>query len=308
MNCPFSGFVPAGQPDVSVFAPPMLGDMLSDRPLLGGCLPAGWPAADRARRSAWEALADSVGLVEVALPTPWPYLDGKTMRNAYVEALDGGYRHGDAVDLVGRLVDRGAAVIVMAYWHTLAADLSLAGHLARAGAAGIVIPDLPAASACTWSDTARAIGLHTILLAASANPGDLAMIARFATGAVYVPAADGPTGTGGRLRNRLADKIGQVRKRTGLPVITGIGITSPARAAEAARSCPDAIIAGSVFIWAVAGAADPAAAIRSVAGRFAWSIGEADGRKAPRADLGIGRASSSPQAKGAICRSDGTGP
>jgi tryptophan synthase alpha subunit len=66
------------------------------------------------------------------------------------------------------------------------------------------------------------------------------------------PAAPGSTATSAGLHATLADQLQQVRAVTGLPVITGIGITGPDRAAEAAAAGADAVILGSAVTAATA--------------------------------------------------------
>jgi tryptophan synthase alpha chain len=275
-----SGVIPQAAPSPAAgrFDTALRSAAARGRPLLAGCLPAGWPSGRRGRGAAWEALAGSSDLVEVALPSRWPYLDGETMRRAYAQALDGGYRHDLAIGLAGDLAAAGKPVIVMAYWHTIGGDAGLARDFAAAGAAGLVIPDLPASCAPSWSEAARGAGLHTILLSGSTDPADLGFTARVSSGAVYVPAAGGPTGGPSSLREDLGGTVGAVSRLTGLPVMTGIGITGPGRAGLAARARPAVIIAGSAFVRAAAGAGNPGAAIRVLAGQFTNAISGATSR------------------------------
>lgn len=241
------------------------------RPVLGGCLTAGWPPDPGRRAEAWQALADHAGLIEIAIPTPMPRLDGPVISASHAEALAGGYSHNDAIDLAGSVAARGKPVVVMAYWHTLDADPWLAGELEAAGTAGFVVPDLPAVEAYSWTASQIDAGAHTILMADPGNPDALAAAGRYSTCAVYIPAAPGLTGTPARLRDGLARSVALAEQGTGLPAITGIGITSEDRAAAAAQSGAAAIIAGTAFARAAAGA-DPAAEIRDLAGRFTAAI------------------------------------
>jgi len=98
------------------------------------------------------------------------------------------------------------------------------------------------------------------------DPGDLAAVAAVGTGAVYLRAAGGVTSTSAAVDPCLAAHVRQARDVTGLPVITGIGITSPARAAAAAAASASGIVIGSAFAREVAARpADPGGAVRDLA-------------------------------------------
>jgi tryptophan synthase alpha chain len=244
------------------------------RPLLAGCLPAGWPPALAGNAAAWQALAAGVDLVEIALPSDDPYFDGDAMRAANQESLAAGYRHEDTLALISWLSVR-VPVLVMTYWR--AVDRYGPGRMARdlaaAGAAGAVLPDLPICRTAHWAWTARAAGLHTVLLAspdgAPRHPGGAG------SGAVYLPATAGPTGSRSGPAPGLSRRVSRARTLTGLPVITGIGISAPRDAAVAARAGADCVLVGSAFTRAVASpgpSGDPGAAVSRLAGAFRESL------------------------------------
>ncbi|HEY1699082.1 MAG TPA: tryptophan synthase subunit alpha [Trebonia sp.] len=244
------------------------------RPLLAGCLPAGWPPALAGNAAAWQALAAGVDLVEIALPSDDPYFDGDAMRAANQESLAAGYRHEDTLALISWLSVR-VPVLVMTYWR--AVDRYGPGRMARdlaaAGAAGAVLPDLPICRTAHWAWTASAAGLHTVLLAspdgAPRHPGGAG------SGAVYLPATAGPTGSRSGPAPGLSRRVNRARTQTGLPVITGIGISAPRDAAVAARAGADCVLVGSAFTRAVASpgpGGDSGAAVSRLAGAFRESL------------------------------------
>lgn len=251
------------------------------RPLLAGCLPAGWPPALADSAAAWRALSDGVDLIEIALPSANPYLDGETMRAAGRETLASGYRHEDTLGLIGWLSQR-VPVLIMAYWSTVTQRGAgrVARELANAGAAAAVLPDMPICRTAHWAWTADVAGLHTILL--TSPDGTPRHPATAGTGAVYLPASAGSTGSQSGPDPGLARRVSRVRSLTGLPVITGIGISTPRHAAVAARAGADCVLAGSSFTRAAA-SADPGGAVSRLADGF---------RKALTADpSGIGHLS-----------------
>lgn len=236
------------------------------RVLLAGCLHAGWPPTMVNRAAAWRALAANVDLIEIALPTTDPYFDGETMRTANRQALAAGYRHEDTLALISWLSAR-VPVLVMAYWRTIAEHEAgrMARELAAAGAAGTVLPDLPVCRTARWVWTASAAGLATILL--TSPDGSPRHPAAAGTGAVYLPAAAGATGGSSGPDPGLPARVRTARARTGLPVITGIGISSPADVYAAARAGAECVLVGSAFARAAA-TADPGIAVSRLASSY----------------------------------------
>jgi tryptophan synthase alpha chain len=234
------------------------------RALLGVCLPAGWrPAADGGGGGAAYRLAGAAAdVVELAAPADPAPLDGPVMAGAYRETLAAGWMTGWLPAWV-RAVRRGggASVLVMAYWPVIASygPARFARGMALAGAAGIVIPDLPPGLAPDWADAVAPSGLHTILMAGHPARG---------SGAVYCPAAPGRTGTAAAPYPGLARMIGQARAAAGLPVIAGVGIT-PDRARLAADAGADVVLAGSALVAAMRARPDsPLAAAGQFLARF----------------------------------------
>ncbi|TLQ39272.1 tryptophan synthase subunit alpha [Streptomyces marianii] len=222
------------------------------RPALGAFLPAGFPN--------WTAGIDTLraftrhgaDFLEVGVPHRTPALDGPDITQAYAQALSQGARMAHVLSTV-RLAasSTGAPVVVMSYWSSVL-DFGIqrfAHDFAQAGAAGVMIPDLPVAEADEWTEAARAAGIHTPQFAPrDANDDQMDTIAQAASGWLYAPAAPAPTGYQGDLDiPALRDFTTRLRTHSALPVVGGVGISTPRLAGEVAPFV-DAVVIGSPLV------------------------------------------------------------
>ncbi|MDH6604508.1 tryptophan synthase alpha chain [Streptomyces sp. SAI-208] len=223
-----------------------------NRAALAVYLPVGYPSRT-ASRDALLLAARHADVLELGVPHHRPHLDGPVIQQAAAQALAGsdGFQMRDlfatAVELTARTT---AALLVMSYWEPIRSygPRPFARELAAAGGAAVLVPDLPPGSAPPWREAAAEAGLYTIALAPRhASAARLAELGETTTGMLYAPAAPGLTGTRHPLSPYLPRLVRRLRETTGLPVATGIGISSPQQAAHAS-GFSDAVVVGSAVI------------------------------------------------------------
>jgi tryptophan synthase alpha chain len=196
------------------------------------------------------AVVDSgADAVEIGIPFSDPIMDGRTIQEASQRALDLGATPTGVVEQLATL-DAPVPLVVMTYYNLVAR----AGHerfarmLRASGVDAAIVPDLPLDELDGWADAARAEQIETVLLAAPTTTDDrLRAICRCSQGFVYGVSLLGVTGE----REQLAAHAEQMGRRlkavTDLPVLLGVGISTPAQAAQAATSC-DGVIVGSALV------------------------------------------------------------
>jgi tryptophan synthase alpha chain len=196
------------------------------------------------------AVVDSgADAVEIGIPFSDPIMDGRTIQEASQRALDLGATPMGVVEQLASL-DAPVPLIVMTYYNVVAR----AGHerfarmLRAAAVDAAIVPDLPLDELDGWADAARAEGIETVLLAAPTTTDDrLRAICSCSQGFVYGVSLLGVTGE----REQLAAHAEQMGRRlkavTDLPVLLGVGISTPAQAAQAAASC-DGVVVGSALV------------------------------------------------------------
>ncbi|MFK0296333.1 tryptophan synthase subunit alpha [Streptomyces sp. NPDC090442] len=222
------------------------------RPALGVFLPAGFPAPRRDVEVLRAFVNRGADVLEVAVPYSDAYLDGPEICEAYHRSLRQGTTVADVLETIRQTVaTTWAAVVALSYWGPVAqyGPDRFARDLAQAGAAGAMIPDLPLEEAGCWLKAARAAGLHTPqFVSRRADDARLARVCSAASGWVYAPAVDAPTGYQGELDPQA---LGQFAKRlrqvTQAPVVSGVGVRTPQQAASLAAYV-DGVMVGSAVI------------------------------------------------------------
>ncbi|MEV6021738.1 tryptophan synthase subunit alpha [Streptomyces sp. NPDC052036] len=227
---------------------------------LGVFVPAGLHPATAQRQHLDQLAHAGADLFEVGLPTEDAALDGPVIQVAYHRAL----RSGNALDHAVRAVEHAASLrptVVMTYWEPVSrhGPAYVARVFADAGADGVMIVDLPAHQAARWQETARETGLRTPRLIPRTTPDPLLPAAvAGGSGWLYAPASTAPTGYRGPLDiPALAGFTQRLRTASPLPVVSGVGISTPALAARIAPLV-DAVVIGTPVVRALA--TDPAQA------------------------------------------------
>ncbi|MET8822609.1 tryptophan synthase subunit alpha [Streptomyces rochei] len=245
------------------------------RAALGLYLPVGYPTHSGSLE-ALHAMAPHCDVLELGVPHRRAHLDGPTIQHAAAQALDNGYRMRHLFTTTADLASSTtAALVVMTYWAPVEeyGPGLFAEALAAAGGAGVLVPDLPDGAAADWHRATRAAGLHNIpLIPAHASDAKLAALGTSSSGMAYAPAAPGRTGTAGPLSPYLPRLVRRLRDATRLPVAVGIGISTPARAAQASAYA-DAVVVGSAVIRRIqAATGGPGAAAAAAARDFAAGV------------------------------------
>jgi len=213
-----------------------------------------------------EAAVDAgADLIELGVPFSDPLADGPVIHEAATRALAAGATPHRVLEDCRAVADR-VPVVLMVY-----ANVVLAGgaeafvrRAAVAGAAGLIVPDLPHDEAGPLREACQAEGLALVPLVAPGTPPErLAAIGADARGFVYAVSLTGTTGERDALPPDLAAIVERVRGATDVPVAVGFGISTSEQAAQVA-DLADGVIVGSRMVRA-AGEGGAAAVGRTVA-------------------------------------------
>jgi tryptophan synthase alpha chain len=196
------------------------------------------------------AVVDSgADAVEIGIPFSDPIMDGRTIQEASQRALDLGATPMGVVDQLSEL-DSPVPLIVMTYYNlvTRAGDVRFARALHSSGVDAAIIPDLPLDELGEWLEAARAAEVEVVLLAAPTTTDErLRAICACSQGFVYGVSLLGVTGEREHLAAHAEQMGRRVKAVTDLPVLLGVGISTPAQAAQAAASC-DGVVVGSALV------------------------------------------------------------
>ena len=194
-------------------------------------------------------VAAGADAVEVGIPFSDPMMDGPVIQEAGLRALTRGTVPQEVLDGIAR-AEAPVPVAVMTYYNIVfrAGHKRMARSLAAAGVSGAIVVDLPIEEIAPWATEADAAGIDTVLLVAPSSPPDrVERICARARGFVYAVARMGVTGERGDLGTDVVKVVERIRSCTDMPVCVGVGVSTPAQAAEACEVA-DGVVVGSALV------------------------------------------------------------
>jgi tryptophan synthase alpha chain len=243
---------------------------------------AGFPTLEESLRIGQACVRAGADFIELGMPYSDPLADGPVIHAAGTRALAAGANVAGVLE-VARALAAEVPVALMCYVNMLFApglDAFL-DRLARAGASGLIVPDLPLGEAPEVLQAAAERGLALIpLVAPTTTPQRLAAIGACAQGFLYTVSVVGTTGERRTLAEDLAGIVARAKASTSVPVAIGFGISTPAHALHAAAAGADGVIVGTRLVRAAGEAEDPAAAVGAVVGELAAALASTDRKPA----------------------------
>ncbi|MEX1315742.1 MAG: tryptophan synthase subunit alpha [Synechococcaceae cyanobacterium] len=230
-----------------------------------------------ATRATLLALQDEgADLVELGIPYSDPLADGPVIQAAAGRALASGTTPARVLEMLGSLRgELGIPVVLFTYSNPLLnrGMETFCREAAAAGAAGLVVPDLPLEEAERLSAIATGAGLDLVLLVAPTTPAErMARIHTASRGFTYLVSVTGVTGVRSGLESRVEALVRQLKQLGPTPVAVGFGIAGPEQARQVRRWGADGAIVGSALVKVMAAAAEQHSgedgAIAAAAGRF----------------------------------------
>jgi tryptophan synthase alpha chain len=207
-------------------------------------------------------------LLELGIPFSDPLADGPVIQAAGTTALRNGATPDAILAVCERLAAR-APIVLMTYVNIVLARgyERFADQAASAGAAGLIVPDVPLEESDELRAACDARGLALVPLVAPTTTAErVTEIGRDARGFVYTVSLAGTTGERDELPSELGDTVARVRKATDVPVAVGFGISTAGHARRVA-AIADGVIVGSRIVRAAGegGAEAVGAVVRELA-------------------------------------------
>ncbi|MFN9547102.1 MAG: tryptophan synthase subunit alpha [Cyanobacteriota bacterium] len=216
--------------------------------------------------------ANGADLIELGIPYSDPLADGPVIQAAASRALAAQTTPAAVLALLGSL--RGQLtipVILFTYSNPLLnrGMEAFCQQAAEAGAAGLVVPDLPLEEAEKLSPIATARGLDLVLLVAPTTPPErMARIHATSRGFTYLVSVTGVTGVRAALESRVEPLVQALKNQGGCPVAVGFGISNPEQAGQVKHWGADGAIVGSALVKVMAEARAAGDDVAAAAGRF----------------------------------------
>ena len=238
-------------------------------------LMAGDPDLASTRATLLALQAHGADMVELGIPYSDPLADGPVIQAAASRALAAATTPAKVLEmLTGLKGDLTMPVVLFTYTNPLlnrGMD-TFCRDAAAAGAAGLVVPDLPLEEGEKLSQIAASHGLDLVLLVAPTTPTErMARIHAASRGFTYLVSVTGVTGVRTNLDTRVGALVGQLKDQGTTPVAVGFGISGPEQARQVRDWGADGAIVGSALVKVMAQAhasgGDPDA-VALAAGQF----------------------------------------
>jgi tryptophan synthase alpha chain len=215
-------------------------------------LMAGDPDLETTGRLLGALAAGGADLIELGVPFSDPVADGPVNQAAATRALAGGAKLSAILELVARRRDDlGVPVVLFSYYNPIHARgvEHFAEQAAASGVDGVLCVDLPPEEArARYLPALRGQGIDTIFLLAPTSGKDrIEAVGEASSGFVYYVSRTGVTGERAAVRAELEREIKRVRRKCGLPLAVGFGISTPEQVAAVGRIA-DGVVVGSALV------------------------------------------------------------
>ena len=195
-------------------------------------------------------------LIELGIPFSDPTAEGPVIMEASLMALEGGCTTDKVFDMVKNLrTEMGVTVpmIFMTYANVVF-SYGIERFCQKAsefGIDGMILPDVPYEEKEEFDGICKRFGLDLISLIAPTSEERIAMIAKGATGFIYIVSSLGVTGVRSEIKTDIPSLCAAVKAATDVPCAIGFGISTPEQASKMAASA-DGVIVGSAIVKIVA--------------------------------------------------------
>ena len=201
-----------------------------------------------------EMAARGADLIELGIPFSDPTAEGPVIQEANIRALSGGVTTDKIFQMVKELREEVTLPMVfmtyanVVYSYGTEKFISLA---AEAGIDGLILPDVPYEERPDFAPTCEKYGLDLISMIAPTSEDRISMIAKEATGFIYIVSSLGVTGTRSKITTDIGHIVKIIRDNTDIPCAVGFGISTPEQAAKMTQFADGAIV-GSAIVKQVA--------------------------------------------------------
>lgn len=212
-------------------------------------LTAGDPYAGKTVDYVLAMEAAGADLIEIGIPFSDPTAEGVVIQDANIRALNAGMTTDGVFEIVEKIREKSEIPLVFLTYLNPVFHYGYERFFEkceRLGVDGIIIPDLPFEERGELSGIAGAHGVDVISMIAPTSRQRIQMIAKEATGFLYVVSSMGVTGVRSSIETDLASIVSSIRKVTTLPAAVGFGISTPGQAEEMAKVSDGAIVGSAI--------------------------------------------------------------
>lgn len=207
---------------------------------------------------------DDIGsdVIEIGVPYSDPLADGPVIQNAASRALDTGSTLDKVLAVITKVSPTVKAPLVLFTYYNPIMRRGLdqfCKDIKRAGASGLLVPDLPLEETVDIRAACVANGVELILLATpTTSVVRMNEIAQLSQGFVYLVSVTGVTGVRDTMVGRVGGLVNDLHSVTDKPVCVGFGVSKPEHAQQIVQWGAEGVICGSALVKALGESATPA--------------------------------------------------
>ncbi len=197
---------------------------------------------------------NGASLIELGIPFSDPTAEGPVIQEANIRALSAGTTTDRIFDMVREVrKDVTVPMVFMTYANVVYSygPERFCSACRDIGIDGMILPDVPFEEKEEFDTVCRKYGLDFISMIAPTSEDRIAMIAREASGFLYIVSSLGVTGVRSSITTDLGSMVALVRKNTDIPCAIGFGISTADQAAKMA-AIADGVIVGSAIVRVIA--------------------------------------------------------
>ncbi len=187
-------------------------------------------------------------IIELGIPFSDPTAEGVVIQSANMRALSNNITTDNIFDMVATLEVK-VPLVFMTYANIVYSYgiEKFAKKCNEIGMSGIILPDIPFEEKEEFSKVFEAQGLDFISLIAPTSKERIKMVAKNASGFIYLVSSLGVTGVRQNIATDIDSMVRLVREVTNLPVSVGFGISTPEQAKKMSEKA-DGVIVGSAIV------------------------------------------------------------
>ncbi len=227
--------------------------------------PAGYPTISKSKKVFKQLSKSGSDIIEVGIPFSDPLADGPTIQKASTVALDAGLKIEQVFKALGEIKGDLPPTIIMTYYNLLYANglKNFARKAAKAGVAGVIIPDLPVDESGEWVKLSKD-HIETVFLAAPTSSDErIKKIDKATTSFIYCVSVTGVTGALNTLPRNLSSFLKRVKGVAKNPLAVGFGVSKKEQVKQI-NKIADGVIVGSAIIKAYEKAKSEKEALKNV--------------------------------------------
>lgn len=193
-----------------------------------------------------EAGAD---IIELGIPFSDPTAEGPVIQAANVRALAGGVTTDKIFAMARRLRAKISVPLVFMTYANVVYSYGTERFVkaaASAGVDGLILPDVPFEEKEEFEPICKRYGLDLVSLVAPTSEDRISMIAREASGFLYIVSSMGVTGARSEITTDIGAMVKLVREASPIPCAVGFGISTPEQAKKMAGLSDGAIVGSAI--------------------------------------------------------------